>query len=75
MRRYSTGVMQNLSIVPTVYANTSKEEKFLPNRQQQQAPTNSIKTTRFTVWSFIPIAIFLQYKKVVVCFYTFNTIM
>ena len=25
--------------------------------------------------TFIPIAVFLQYKKVVVCFYSFNTIM
>jgi len=59
LRRYSTGVKDNLSIVPNVYASTSKEEKFIPNRMQQQAPTNSIKTTRFTIWSFIPIALFL----------------
>ena len=25
--------------------------------------------------TFVPIALFLQFKKVVVCFYTFNTVM
>ena len=39
------------------------------------APTNKIKSTRYTALTFLPIALFLQYKKVVVCFYTFNTIM
>lgn len=39
------------------------------------APTNKIKSTRYSALTFLPIALFLQYKKVVVCFYTFNTVM
>ena len=39
------------------------------------APTNKIKSTRYSALTFVPIALFLQFKKVVVCFYTFNTIM
>ena len=33
-----------------------------------------MKSTRYTPLTFFPIALFLQYKKVVVCFFTFNTI-
>ena len=39
------------------------------------APSNRIKSTRYTVLTFLPIVLFLQFKKVVVCFYTFNTIL
>ena len=28
MRRYSTGVKNNISIVPSIYATASKEEKY-----------------------------------------------
>ena len=39
------------------------------------APNNKIKSTRYSALTFVPIALFLQFKKVVVCFYIFNTIM
>ena len=69
-----------LSITPTIYnswdsSGKTDDEKFKPSREQMAAPNNKIKSTRFNVFSFVPIALFLQYKKVVVCFYTFNTVM
>ena len=39
------------------------------------APRNKIKSTHYTPWTFFPVVLFLQYKNVIVCFYTFNTIM
>ena len=75
-RRYSTGVRNALSVVPNVYQTMgATEERFLPSADQQKAPTNKIKSTRYTPLTFFPITLFLQYKKVVVCVYTFNTIM
>ena len=75
-RRYSSGVRNALSVVPNVYETMgATEERFLPSADQQRAPTNKIKSTRYTPLTFFPIALFLQYKKVVVCVYTFNTVM
>ena len=66
---------KSIAIVPNVYTTLTKEERFLPTAQQNNAPTNKIKSTRYSVLTFIPIALFLQYKKVVVCVYTFNAIL
>ena len=78
-RRYSSSHIQNsLSIIPTLYnkeSDGSEDQRFKPSREQEMAPTNKIKSTRYTALTFLPIALFLQYKKVVVCFYTFNTVM
>lgn len=63
-----------LSILPTIYSTMTKDERFRPSKQQQQTPTNKVKSTRFSPLTFVPIALFLQYKKVVVCFFTVNTI-
>ena len=77
LRRYSTGVRNMLSIIPTLYDQSGGKagEKYKPTREQAAAPSNKIKSTRYNVLTFVPIALFLQYKKVVVCFYTFNTVM
>ena len=37
--------------------------------------SNRIKTTRYTWWNFVPLALFLQFTKVVNCFYVVNTIL
>ena len=80
MRQNSASVRNMLSITPTIYANDDSSgkmtiEKYRPSREQMAAPGNKIKSTRFNVFSFVPITLFLQFKKVVVCFYTFNTVM
>ena len=38
-----------------------------------EAPDNKIKSTHYTAFNFLPIVFFLQFKNVVVCFYTLNT--
>ena len=38
-------------------------------------PSNQIKTTRYTWWNFFPISLFLQFTKVVNCFYLANMIL
>jgi len=60
------------SIVPNIYKNLTSDSCFHPSQRQREAPTNKIKSTRFSLLTFIPIALFLQYKKVVVCVFTFN---
>ena len=37
--------------------------------------SNQIKTTRYTWWNFVPIALFLQFTKVVNVFYLLNMIL
>lgn len=37
--------------------------------------SNRIKTTRYTWWSFLPVALFIQFTKVVNCFYLANTLL
>ena len=37
--------------------------------------SNQIKTTRYTWWNFLPISLFLQFTKVVNCFYLANMIL
>ena len=36
---------------------------------------NAVKTTRYTWWNFVPISLFLQFTKVVNCFYVVNTVL
>ena len=74
VRRYSTGIKERLQILPTLYKQLTKDEAYKASIEQEMAPSNKIKSTRFTPATFIPIALLLQYKKVVVCFYSFNTI-
>ena len=75
VRRYSTGLKERITIIPTIYESLTNEEQYMPSKEQDMAPTNKIRSTRFTPVSFLPICLLLQYKKVVVCFYSFNTIM
>ena len=63
------------SIVPNIYSSLTKEAQFQPSQSQREAPTNRITSTRFNLLTFIPVALFLQYKKVVVCVYTFNVLL
>ena len=74
-RRYSLGKSLKLHIVPTLNTSMTDDELFHPSQAQQQAPNNKIKSTHYTPWTFVPIVLLLQYKNVVVCFYTFNSIM
>ena len=37
--------------------------------------SNKIRTTRYTWWNFVPIALFSQFTKVVNCFYAFNFVL
>ena len=75
-RRYSSGGNSStLKILPNINATLSKDPQFLPSVAQVEHPSNKIKSTRYNAFSFLPIALFLQYKKVVVGFYTFNVIM
>ena len=63
---------KTLSIVPNIYKDMTSDSRFHPSQEQREAPTNKIKSTRFSLLTFIPIALFLQYKKVVVSVFTFN---
>ena len=38
-------------------------------------PSNQIKTTRYSWWNFIPVSLFLQFTKVVNCFYLAQVIL
>mmetsp|Transcript_36143 Transcript_36143/g.44077 ORF Transcript_36143/g.44077 Transcript_36143/m.44077 type:complete len:299 (+) Transcript_36143:54-950(+) len=74
-RRYSLRSSTKLPIVPTVNTALTGDAAFHPSQAQRQAPGNKIKSTHYTPLTFVPIVLLLQFKNVVVCFYTFNTIM
>ena len=67
--------MLKMPVVPTLNTKMTSEEAFHPSEAQNQAPANKIKSTHYTPLTFAPIVLLLQYKNVIVCFYTFNTIM
>ena len=57
----------------------NKKVRNIDSNQHEQwnrkYPSNMIRTTRYTWWSFLPLALFLQFSKVVNCFYVVNTIL
>ena len=54
--------------------NDSKQN-LTHEQWNRKYPSNQIKTTRYTWWNFAPIALLLQFTKVVNCFYAVNTVL
>jgi hypothetical protein len=48
---------------------TEKEQKA------QDGPWNGRKSTRYNVFTFLPMTILYQFTRVVNCFYTFNAVL
>ena len=77
-RRYSLSShskKDEIIIVPTINTKLSTDVKNHPSGAQLEAPLNKIKSTHYTPATFLPIVLLLQFKNVVVCFWSFNVIM
>ena len=55
-------------VIPHIIGNVPKE-------QMAQNPTNRLKTTKYNVFTFLPIQIFIQFTKVINLFYLLNVIL
>ena len=70
--------MQDLPLERQKSSRSSKVRSIDDNQHEQwnrKYASNRIKTTRYTWWNFVPLALFLQFTKVVNCFYVVNTIL
>lgn len=54
-------------------ANVDKHPDHLQNKRFYTS--NAVKSTRYNIWNFVPITFFLQFTKVINCFYLINMIL
>ena len=72
------GDKEFLSTYPTVYQkNATKLEKtkFSLAPQLLGVPNNKVKSTRYSIFTFLPLTLFIQFRKVINLFYIFNGIL
>lgn len=56
-------------------AKVNTTDELSHEQWSRKYASNEIKTSRYTWWNFLPISLFLQFTKVVNCFYVVSTIL